>query len=142
MLLGFKKQVYYLLVVLWLVLMLYLSHQNGSDTWNTSHGLTVYLSNLLGLDAQWLHGVIRKLAHVGLYLILELLIVLAAVKSGAKKPWLWALLPLAVSLLDEGTKPLIPGRHCDLEDILLNDVGAAIGWIFLWCIARKYVDKQ
>ena len=33
------------------------------------------------------------------------------------------------SVFDEGTKPLVAGRHCDVEDILLNDVGAAFGYV-------------
>ena len=48
--------------------------------------------------------------------------------SGRK---LWVVLALAVvfSVIDEGTKPLVVGRYCDIEDILLNDVGAVLGYV-------------
>lgn len=133
---------YFVPMVLWLLIMLYLSHQNGTDTWNTSHGMTVYLSSLLGIDPQWLHSIVRKLAHLVLYFVLELFTVFAAVKSGVKYPLKWTFLPIAVSLLDEGTKPLVPGRHCDAEDILLNDLGVVIGCIVIWYMTRKSVDKR
>ena len=44
---------------------------------------------------------------------------------------LWIALALAVvfSVIDEGTKPLVVGRHCDIEDIMLNDVGAVLGYV-------------
>ena len=36
-------------------------------------------------------------------------------------------LAIVFSVFDEGTKPLVVGRHCDVEDILLNDV-----WGDMW----------
>ena len=108
--------------------MFFLSHQNGPDTFNTSHGFTVWLAQLLGTDVELTHGVVRKIAHVGLYFVLVLLLCGWQALSGRK---LWIALALAVvfSVIDEGTKPLVAGRHCDIEDILLNDVGALLGYV-------------
>ena len=38
-------------------------------------------------------------------------------------------LAIVFSVFDEGTKPLVVGRHCDVEDILINDVGAVLGYV-------------
>ena len=122
------KNNWFILSLLWVGLMFFLSHQNGPDTFNTSHGFTVWLAQLLGTDVELTHGVVRKIAHVGLYFVLVLLLCGWQALSGRK---LWIALALAVvfSVIDEGTKPLVVGRHCDIEDILLNDVGAVLGYV-------------
>ncbi|ORU01395.1 hypothetical protein D081_0214 [Anaerovibrio sp. JC8] len=108
--------------------MFFLSHQNGPDTFNTSHGFTAWLAQLLGVDTEFLHGIVRKAAHGVLYFVLVLLLCGWQILAGRK---LWVALVLAVvfSVFDEGTKPLVAGRHCDIEDILLNDVGAVLGYV-------------
>ena len=123
-----KKITWCILSILWLCLMFFLSHQNGPDTFNTSHGFTVWLAQVLGTDVELTHGVVRKIAHVGLYFVLVLLLCGWQALSGRK---LWIALALAIvfSVIDEGTKPLVVGRHCDVEDILLNDVGAVLGYV-------------
>ena len=123
-----RKITWCILSILWLCLMFFLSHQNGPDTFNTSHGFTVWLAQLLGTDVELTHGVVRKIAHVGLYFVLVLLLCGWQALSGRK---LWIALALAIvfSVIDEGTKPLVVGRHCDIEDILLNDVGAVLGYV-------------
>ncbi|WP_027396239.1 VanZ family protein [Anaerovibrio lipolyticus] len=125
----FKKKITWcVLTILWLGLMFFLSHQNGPDTFNTSHGFTVWLAKLLGVNVEWLHGVVRKTAHVVLYLVLVLMICGWQVLAG-RKMWLALALAIVFSVIDEGTKPLVVGRHCDIEDILLNDMGAVLGYV-------------
>ena len=46
-----------------------------------------------------------------------------------RKLWIALVLAVVFSVIDEGTKPLVVGRHCDVEDILLNDVGAVLGYV-------------
>ena len=75
------------------------------------------------MDPQWLHGLVRKAAHVVLYFILAVLLRGWQIQRG-KAPWLALVMAVVFSLIDEGTKPLVVGRYCDIEDILLNDVGA------------------
>ena len=129
------KNKWFILSLLWVGLMLYLSHQNGTDTFNTSHGFTVYLANLLHVDPQWLHGLVRKIAHVVLYFILAVLLRGCQMQWG-KAPWRALVMAVVFSIIDEGTKPLIPGRHCDVEDILLNDVGAVLGYFLSGCFEK------
>ena len=136
-----KKNIWLIAALLWVGGMFYLSHQNGTDTFNTSHGMTVYLANLLGVDAQWLHGIIRKAAHLVLYFVFAVLLV-GSRREKNKTIWPAVVLALVFSLLDEGTKPLIPGRHCDVEDILLNDLGAVMGYIAALLIYKKQLTRN
>ena len=46
-----------------------------------------------------------------------------------RKLWVALVLAIVFSVFDEGTKPLVVGRHCDVEDILINDVGAVLGYV-------------
>ena len=111
-------------------MMFFLFHQNGSDTFNASHWFTVWLAQLLRTDVELIHGVVRKTAHIVLYFILAVLICSWQVLSG-RKLWIAIVLAVVFSVIDEGTKPLVVGRHCDIEDILLNDVGAVLGYMWL-----------
>ena len=130
----FSKKIFWcILSILWLCLMFFLSHQNGPDTFNTSHGFTVWLAQLLGTDVELTHGVVRKIAHVGLYFVLVLLLCGWQALSG-RKLWIAIVLAVVFSVIDEGTKPLVVGRHCDIEDILLNDVGTVLGYV-----AARYI---
>ena len=88
----------------------------------------MWLAQVLGTDVELTHGVVRKIAHVGLYFVLVLLLCGWQALSG-RKMWIALVLAVVFSVIDEGTKPLGVGRHCDIEDILLNDVGAVSGYV-------------
>ena len=88
----------------------------------------MWLAQVLGTDVELTHGVVRKIAHVGLYFVLVLLLCGWQALSG-RKMWIALVLAVVFSVIDEGTKPLVVGRHCDIEDILLNDVGAVSGYV-------------
>lgn len=74
------------------------------------------------------NGVVRKKVHVGLYLIFAMLFCSWQVLS-ERKMWIALVLSVAFSVIDGEIKPLVVGRHYDIEDILLNDVGAALGYV-------------
>lgn len=123
-----RKQVIFTIV--WLTLMMFLSHQPGPDTAKTSGWLAVMIADLLSLDEMMVHNVIRHSAHAVLYMVLTISSMLVFSKTKIKKYYVLILL-LLISLLDEGTKPFIVGRHCDIEDIALNDLGILIGYFFM-----------
>lgn len=130
-----KKQVIF--TIAWLTLMMFLSHQPGPDTAKTSGWLAVMIADFLSLDEMIIHNVIRHSAHAVLYMVLTISSILVFSKTKIKMYYVLALL-LMISLLDEGTKPFIVGRHCDIEDIALNDLGVIIGYFFMnmWCKYR------
>ena len=122
--------------LLWLAFSLYLSHQNGDQTGEVSMGLAQWLFGWTGIGSGALlvlNNVLRKAAHVVLYMVLAVLALLTVRE-------LWrveaprdlrnlaaAAVLLIIAVLDEVTKIPIDGRHCDAVDMCLNILGAALG---------------
>ena len=77
------------------------------------------------------HTLIRKLAHVGEYMLLSMF-VLRGVR-GERRSWrlAWALAALAIAIsyaaLDEVHQLFVPGRGASARDVLLDSCGAALG---------------
>ena len=99
-------------MLFWLVFILevVLSHTPG----NTSINQSAWLSSVTRVN----EGVLRKITHILLFALLSF-------TAGQTKSLL--LLVVAWSILDEITKIPIPGRHCNLVDMVLNLVGTGIG---------------
>lgn len=116
--------------IIWFMLMMFLSHQPGPDTARTSSGISLFIANLLSMDHHEVHGFIRHAAHVGLYMVLAISMGTLLRYRGCS--WLTVLgVLVAIAVLDEATKPLVAGRHCDIEDIGLNCVGNLMGLVWL-----------
>ena len=96
-----------------------LSHTSGETSGNQSK----WLSSMTGVK----EGLLRRLAHVVLFAALA---VTAGLGFGT-----WGIVGVAVwALLDEVTKPIIPGRHfCLWPDVVLNLVGCLIGLV-IWLL--------
>ena len=80
------------------------------------------LSRLTGIK----EGLLRRAAHVFLFAVLGLLAGLGFGWYGIGFAALW-------SVVDEATKPLVPGRHCSAIDMLLNLVGVVLGML-VWMV--------
>lgn len=111
-----------LLDILWLILMLYLSHASGEHT--ARHSKVLYKMTRVN------EHVLRKMAHLFCYVILGLLWSLTVGKC------VLILMLVPVAVLDEWTKKYVPGRHMSIAEIGINIAGAAIGvgiiWIFFF----------
>ena len=125
------------LFVVWLIIMLTLSSQNGTQTANVSKSLAFWLTRLIYRDAATygnlfaVHTFIRKAAHVFLFAVLcELLAEIVDSFKNSRK-WFCAVFSVcAVSLFafaDEWHKLFISGRHFDMFDVMLNIIGAVLG---------------
>ena len=99
--------------IIWLCIMLYLSHASGEHTSRQSREL----HRITRINEHSL----RIIAHLFCYVILGLLWSLTVGRS----PWILVL--ALVSVLDEWTKKFVPGRHFDVAEMGLNILGAAIG---------------
>lgn len=119
--------------IFWFLLMMFLSHQPGPNTAKTSSGISLLIAQLLALDPHEVHGFIRHTAHVVLYLVLAISMGILLRRQG--NSWLVILgILAAIAVFDEATKPLMAGRHCDVEDIGLNCLGNIFG---MACIRLK-----
>ncbi len=117
-----------ILTLIWVIVMFYLSHQNGEETADTSMGLAEFLHKLpylnkINIDV--LNMFLRRLAHVTLFLLFTILIGIVVEMAKWTK---WVLvLPFFACWFDEFTKPWIQGRHFDWFDVGLNAIGCLIG---------------
>ena len=101
-----------IIAILWFILEAWLSHTPGERSGKESRSL----SAVLHVDERLL----RKTAHVVMFTVLAILVSLSFPK------WcLW--LVVGWALVDEATKPLVPGRHFSWPDVGLNLLGTAVG---------------
>lgn len=128
-----NNALWFLLALAWAANMFWLS----TDTFSSEHTHPV-LSRLLYrvhihlappvLDAT--HTVIRKLAHVGEYAVLALLLYPSL--SGRKHAARWVLLAcLAYAFTDELHQAFVPGRGPSLIDCAIDVAGAALGALLI-----------
>ena len=97
-----------------------LSHTPGDRSGRQSETL----AKLSGVD----EGLLRRLAHVFQFLVLGVL-------TGAGFGWIGIGTAAVWAVVDEATKPLVPGRHFSWIDVGLNLVGVAVG-VGLWLVLR------
>ena len=135
---------FWALTFAWLLVCIFLSSQNGTETGNLSLGLSKVIIRVLNLDPDKLNDLnssLRTTAHVIVFFVLSFLGGCASGNSFPKKKIavLWPFVPCAiVAVLDEVRKAHIPGRHCSYPEAMLNVAGCAMGCaasllIFLIC---------
>ena len=145
---ALKRTIYWLLLLLWLALAVYLSRQTGEQTADFSGGLTEWLAGLLArigiaVELEPLHDVMRRCAHVFIYLVLGFLACRVFCLSFSGK-WVIAavfLFCFAVGVLDEYQKAFIPGRHCHWNDVLVNCICGAVG-VIIGLLVRRVRKKN
>jgi len=101
----------------------FLSHQNGKDSGKESRAL----SKTFHVNEKAL----RIAAHIFLFACMMFLSLTAFPGT------IWPAIGVGVwTVIDEATKPLSPGRHCSVVDILWNMLGGGIGWLIWFLIIR------
>lgn len=147
---DYKKSISWILVILWMGLIYQFSAQTATDSSSLSTGITDWIFQLLNnvfrnLDIDTLHLVIRKLAHLSVYLVLGVLL-LNALGNYNHKQIITIFLALLVSLLyaisDEIHQIYVPGRSGNPIDVLIDFIGSTIGIsIFLMYIHYNKKDN-
>lgn len=132
----------WMLCFLWVILLLWLSSEDGPATARTSGRLAALVVRLLGLPSAKLTQVdtlLRTLAHFGGFFVLGALAYSAARLTwpGVGRIGLYVFLACgAMAMLDEVKKVFIPGRHLSWSEAGLNALGALCGVLVVWGIFR------
>ncbi len=141
-----KKQIVrFLAVAAWLALTIFLSQQSGTESAALSGGFTtavVKVLNFFGLNPSTsiVHYCLRKMAHVGVHLVLAILTYRAMVlvtdskKIAISVSWLAC---CAVAAFDELIQLVAVGRASDPRDMTLNLLGVSVGIIVGILITRE-----
>lgn len=150
------KKTHYLnwfLVVFWMGIIFYLSHQPAGASRSLSEGL---LSNLLHIfpqehsgEIELLHILLRKSAHFIAYFLLAILLFRAmipnrmsvsAVMRQSSSAWF---ICIVYAASDEFHQTFVSGRSGEFRDVMIDSFGALLGilisnGIFWWRTRRKH----
>lgn len=133
-----KKQLSIILVLIWMIIIFIMSSFNAEDSANQSNFIVNIIANILNINnIELLNLIIRKLAHFTEYLILGVLVINMFTKNNAKKYYLLSiLLCIIYAISDEIHQFIIPGRACQIKDILIDSIGSITG-IYLYKLISK-----
>lgn len=134
--------------ILWQVLTFILSTSLASS--DKTIRLLLFVSYLFGLGLERndlylvLNAVLRKMAHLLLYMVFALLVVrgFRSLPEDSWKPdqrmqWVWTLgMVFCFALLDEFHQSLVVERTGSLFDVLLDSAGGMMGMLGIWLLGR------
>ena len=132
--------IFWIMAIILLASIFFLSSQNGEQTEKISRAITekisaILLENPSKAEIDSLHLTIRLFAHAILFFAMGVLLTLSCYLSFKKKGrWLWVLLIvgciiLGYSYYDEWQKQFIDGRHFQKDEALLNAISGVIGLV-------------
>lgn len=134
-----KKAAAWALCALWMAVIFFMSATPGDVSGAQSGTVTQIILRAVervageeaarGIDAEALETVVRKLAHMGEYAVLFLLLRRALALSGSRRPGLTALaICAAYAAGDEFHQRFTPGRGPSPADVVIDTAGAMMGW--------------
>ena len=130
-----KKVISIILVIIWMIVIFYLSNQNSLET-NETTGL-IYKLFHINTDSIFVFVLIRKFAHFFEYLILGILVYYMFKQFNVNKTIICTLLLCIIySCSDEIHQLFIPGRTGKIIDCLIDALGSITG-ILLYKIVEK-----
>ena len=143
------KRHLWVLPVVWMGIIFILSHQPGSDSAELSSGITSSIIRCLknlGVESglSGLHSTIRVMGHFFVFFVLGCLWYMAlhfyGISSG--KGIIIALsLCVGYAIFDELHQLFVPGRACELSDILVDSLGSFLG-IFLTRLVEFFLRRR
>ncbi len=137
-----KKSIFVIVAISWMVLIFMYSHQPGSESKQSSYWFgklfcEIFIPSFEDMSVGYqmelaceLDYPIRKLAHFTEYLILAIFLV-GALDNSLRRRILRLIIPWAVAafyaVTDEIHQFFIPGRNCNVGDVLIDSAGAFVG---------------
>lgn len=136
----------WVLVVLWMTLIFFFSHQPATKSSELSTGITEKIAEVIiravpesKVNQVNLNFIIRKGAHFGVYMVLGILVangLIGCNRSKVSTILLSLLICVLYAISDEVHQLFIPGRSGEVRDVLLDSGGALVG-IVLMNVVRK-----
>jgi|SRR5690625_4615422 len=137
----------WLLVIIWMGVIFYLSHQPATASSTLSSGITEIIIRTLktiapfmDLELHAFHHFIRKGAHFFAYFMLGFLVIHALEMRHVKGMALALAISVLYAISDEVHQLFIPGRSGEVRDVLIDSAGAVVGIIsyrIIWKVMRK-----
>ena len=129
----YKKQLHFVLTIL-LMLFIFCQSALPAELSQQESGVVVrFLAGVTGLEEGLVSFVVRKGAHFLEYLVLGISL-FWTVRDLRMRASFW--IPWAVGALyavtDEVHQYFVPGRSCELRDVLIDACGVAAGMAIVW----------
>ena len=131
----FRRKLPWMPVILWMLVILYLSSQSADQSNQLSMGVTVRIYEAVNillpeLEVDAFNHMVRKYAHFFAYMILGILSVNALYLNGIKdrKAILYSfIISFLYAISDEIHQIFVPGRAGQVMDVLIDSSGGIIG---------------
>lgn len=146
-----KKIITIILVLLWMILVFYLSNQIADDSAQLSGGLTRKVLEILHIldgksieEQALIETIFRKFAHFFLYTLGGILILLHINLykiSDKNKVIISWILGTTYAVSDEIHQLFVPGRSGEIRDVCLDSLGLITG-IILLLIFLKIIERR
>lgn len=134
-----KKKLSLLSVLIWMIFIFIMSSFDASESSAQSNIIVNFISNIFNINnIEFLSLIIRKLAHFTEYFVLGIL-TYNLIKNYRKKYYIAIIICIIYAISDEIHQIFIPGRSCQITDILIDSIGA-ITAIYI-CKLKHLFDK-
>jgi VanZ family protein len=114
-----------------------------------SDAQSAVVRDLFRVQVEWIEALVRKVAHVLLYIGQGAAAAFAWLRCGRCEPKRYGrtvlravLLCAALAALDEFHQYFVPGRAALISDVLLDTVSAALGALCVVMIAGRRIDSH
>ncbi len=150
-----RRILFIILVVLWMGVIFFMSSRDAETSSRESYYVGMQIGSVLHADfedwtpeeqlsyAERIDYPVRKTAHFTEFAVLGLLLTGALLEPGRK----WniktggkaLLIAVLYALTDEFHQRFVPGRSCELTDVLIDGSGAAFGILFSALVLRARI---
>ena len=133
-----KNKISLLLVILWMIFIFVMSSFDASSSSNQSNFIIDIITSIINIKVTGLLSlIIRKLAHFIEYFILGILVINFITRYD-KKIIIAILLCIIYATSDEIHQIFVPGRSCQITDIMIDSLGSIMGIYLCKLITKKY----
>mgnify|MGYP002535108124 FL=1 len=130
-------------MLLWMLLIFLMSSFDATESTNQSNFIVNIITDIFKIEnIELLSFIIRKLAHFTEYLILGFLTINMLNKNDISKKYLLSILICIIyATSDEIHQIFVPGRACQIRDILIDSIGSITG-VYLYKLINTKILKN
>lgn len=126
-----KKRISLILLILWMIFIFVMSSFSANESSNQSGIIVNFISNIFNIsNIRMLSLIVRKVAHFTEYFVLGILSINYVIKY--KKNIIYSyLMCILYAISDEIHQLFVPGRSCQILDVIIDCLGSIIGIILI-----------
>lgn len=141
-----KRIILIILTIIWMLIIFWFSSQNSTQSSGTSQKVIKAVLKIVSnveqeqenIIVEQMQHIVRKMAHFSIYMIGGILLINLVSTYTAKKAWMYAwLIGTMYAITDEIHQYFVPGRSCEIRDVVIDSSGVIIGIVIVVLI--KYI---